>query len=110
MAACEFEFDLPAAPEALLGALRADFARFGGEVAGDGGAGEFSLPTPLGEFRGAYRVAGTDAGGSNVRIEVESKPIFVPCSAIGEHLERRLHKAAAARGAPPPPPPPIRRG
>ncbi len=97
MAACEFEFDLPAAPEALLGALRADFARFGGEVAGDGGAGEFSLPTPLGEFRGAYRVTGTEDGGSNVRIEVEGKPIFVPCSAIGEHLERRLRKAAAAR-------------
>lgn len=98
MAACEFEFTVPAGPEALLGALRADFARFGGDLLGDGGAGEFSLPTPLGEFRGAYRVAGTGDGGSSVQIEVESKPIFVPCSAIGEHLERRLRKAAAAAG------------
>lgn len=96
MAACEFEFTLEAAPAALLAALRADFARFGGELAGDGGVGEFSMPTPLGVFRGTWRVDGAPGDGSTVRIEVDEKPIFVPCSSIGEHLERRLRKAAAA--------------
>lgn len=96
MAACEFEFTLEAAPEALLSTLRADFARFGGELAGDGRVGEYTMPTPLGSFRGTYRMQATPGGGSTVRIEVDEKPIFVPCASIGEHLERRLRKAAAA--------------
>ncbi len=96
MAACEFEFTVATAREPLLAALRADFARFGGELAGEGGVGEFSMPTPLGSFRGTWRVDDTPAGGATVRIEVDEKPIFVPCSSIGEHLERRLRKAEAA--------------
>lgn len=103
MSVCQFDYRLPASPDRLLRALRADFARFGGVVTGAGeegaaeGFGEFSLPTPLGDFSGTYEVTGSGADSCAVRIELEQKPMFVPCSAVGEHLSRRLQKAAAAR-------------
>ncbi len=102
MAACEFDFQLPVGPDRLLPALQDDFARFGGTISGahsDGGApgfGEFSLPTPLGDFAGSYEVVETADGGCSVRIELEAKPLFVPCSAVEEHLGRRLARAAGS--------------
>ena len=71
-----------------------------GAVTGDDpgnetGFGEFALPTPLREFTGTWEFTGAGPDACAVRIDVESKPMFVPCSAIGEHLDRRLRKAAA---------------
>ena len=98
MAACEFDFTVPASPEPLRRALEADFARFGGVLTDDGGGvGAFSLPTPLGLCAGDYRIEAV-AGGSAIWIGLETKPIFLPCSKIEEHLARRLQKAAAASG------------
>lgn len=99
MSACQFDFSLSVETGSLLRALRADFARFGGTVSGDGGSdgfGEFSLPTPLGTFSGTYEVSTPAPGVCAVRIEVDEKPMFVPCSAIGEHLGRRLDRAVAS--------------
>ena len=97
MSACQFDFRLQAEISPLLAALRADFARFGGTVSGDEGPGfgEFSLPTPLGTFSGTYEVSSDGPGVCAVHIEVDETPLFVPCSAIEEHLRRRLSKAAA---------------
>lgn len=101
MSACRFDFRLSTTPGRLLRSLRSDFARFGGTVSGDdpeseaGGFGEFFLPTPLGEFTGTWEVTGSGPSSCAVRIELDSKPLFVPCSAIEEHLSRRLHRAAA---------------
>ena len=99
MAACEFDFSLPVEPDRLLPALRDDFARFGGVITGDAGPGfgEFSQPTPLGEFAGIWEIAETGGGGCSIRIELDRKPMFVPCAAVEEHLGRRLAKAAAER-------------
>ena len=97
MSACRFDFRLRAEAGRLLEALRADFARFGGTVRGGedpGGFGEFSLPTPLGDFSGTFEVTDASGGGCAFRINVDEKPMFVPCSAIEEHLGRRLQKAA----------------
>ncbi len=100
MSVCEFDFRLPVGAERLLRALQRDFARFGGTISGTenpGGGGEFSLPTPLGTFTGTYRVEESPAAeGCAVRIELADKPMFLPCSAIGDHLARRLQKAAAS--------------
>ena len=103
MAACQFDYRLPAEAADLVSALKTDFARFGGVIRGEadaGGFGEFSLPTPLGTFSGTYEIFESTPGASSVRIEVDEKPLFVPCSAIEEHLGRRLEKAAerAAEG------------
>ena len=98
MSVCQFELSLSVEAAKLLESLRADFARFEGTVSGgsdSAGFGEFSLPTPLGTFAGTYEMADDAAGGCTVRINVDQKPMFVPCSAIEEHLGRRLHKAAA---------------
>ena len=98
MSACQFDFSLPVETGGLVRALRADFARFGGTVSGDEGPdgfGEFSLPTPLGTFSGTYEVSTPTPGACAIHIEVDEKPMFVPCSAIEEHLGRRLNKAAA---------------
>ena len=98
MSACQFDFSLPVEARKLVEGLRSDFARFGGTVSGgDGpaGFGEFSLPTPLGNFSGTFEVADNAGGGCAFRINVDEKPMFVPCSAIEEHLGRRVRKAAA---------------
>ena len=98
MSACQFDFRLAVESGRLLEALRADFARFGGTVTGGeaaGGFGEFSLPTPLGDFAGTFEVTSDADSGCAFRINVDEKPLFVPCSAIEEHLDRRLQKAAA---------------
>ncbi len=98
MARCEFRYTLPGSAGTLLAAMRRDFARFGGTVVGAeaaGGQGTFTLPTPIGEFDGVFQVTERD-GACDVRIEVDGKPLFVTCSMIGEHLERRLRKAVAA--------------
>ena len=97
MAACEFDFTLPAAPADLRRAIEADFARFGGTLTGEGESGDYALPTPLGAFTGRWRIADAPGGGSSVSIAVDDKPMFIPCSAIEEHLRRRLAKAAAGR-------------
>ncbi len=99
MSACQFDFSLGVEAARLLEALRADFARFGGTVHGgedSAGFGEFSLPTPLGNFSGTFEVTDNGGGGCSFRIDVDEKPMFVPCSAIEEHLGRRLQKAAAS--------------
>jgi hypothetical protein len=99
MSACQFDFRLAVGAGRLLEALRADFARFGGTVtdgAAAGGFGEFSLPTPLGNFSGTFEVTDNEDGGCAFRINVDEKPMFVPCSAIEDHLGRRLDKAAAS--------------
>ena len=98
MAACEFDFSIPVREATLLAAMRRDFARFGGNVTGadePGGYGEFSLSTPIGEFGGVFQVTERD-GASEIHVEIEGKPLFVTCSMIGEHIERRLRKAAAS--------------
>ncbi len=97
MAGCEFRYTLPVRAGILLAAMRRDFARFGGTVTGTetpGGCGQFTLPTPVGEFGGVFQVTERDDS-CDVHIEVEGKPLFVTCTMIGEHLERRLRKAAA---------------
>ena len=97
MSACQFDFSLAVEAGRLLESLRTDFARFGGTVHGGddpGGFGEFSLPTPLGNFAGTFEVTDNATGGCAFRISVDEKPMFVPCSAIEEHLGRRLQKAA----------------
>jgi len=97
VSACQFDFSLPAEVSSLLEGLRADFARFGGTVSGDGGPGfgEFSLPTPLGTFSGTYEVSSDTPGVCAVHIEVDEKPMFVPCSPIQDHPGPRLSKSPA---------------
>ena len=103
MSACQFDFHLRSTSDRLFGAIAADFARFGGTVSAPEGAGdgprfgEFSLPTPIGTFTGSFLVRdrGTDRSPQcAVRVTVDDKPLFVPCAAIEEHIERRLRKAA----------------
>jgi len=98
MAGCEFDLTLPGDAGKLLAAMRSDFARFGGVVTGadePGGYGEFTLPTPIGEFGGVFRVT-ERSGACDIHIEVEGKPLFVTCTMIEEHLRKRLKKAAGA--------------
>ena len=99
MSTCQFDFSLSVEAGKLIESLRTDFARFGGAVSGGegpAGFGEFSLPTPLGNFAGTFEVTDNANGGCAFRINVDEKPMFVPCSALEEHLGRRLQKVAAA--------------
>ena len=81
MSACRFQFDFPGSSESLVDKIRARMVAEGGRFDGTAAEGRFSLPTPIGEFAGGYSIVG-----ATIWVEVDDKPIFVPCKAIEAKL------------------------
>ncbi len=53
---------------------------------GDTTIGSFSLPSPLGNIKGTYKINGTVA-----EFSIEQKPMLVPCSMIEAKLTHYLN-------------------
>lgn len=83
MSECRFQFDFPGSAVTLVDKIRAKMTDAGGRFDGSDAIGQFSLPTPVGQFDGSYTIEN-----ATIWIEVTAKPIFVPCSAI----EAKLHE------------------
>ena len=81
MSDCRFQFDFPGSGSALVEQLRTKMTGSGGSFDGSDSGGTFSLPTPIGQFGGDYSIQG-----QTISVEVTSKPVFVPCSAIEAKL------------------------
>ena len=77
MSTCRFQFDFRGSSEILLEQIRTRLAGAGGTLTGSTEQGSFSLGTPVGQFRGTYRVEV-----STIVLEVTDKPFFVSCGAI----------------------------
>ena len=87
MSDCRFQFEFPGTALALIETLRTKVTAAGGSFDGSDEVGGFSLPTPVGQFGGDYSIQG-----QTIRLEVTTKPIFVPCSAIESKLEELVRK------------------
>ena len=81
MSLCRFDFALSGPAGSVLGEIRSQVAQAGGSFVGSNEAGTFSIPTPVGIFRGTYEVIGV-----SLVIDVSEKPFFVPCGAIETKL------------------------
>jgi hypothetical protein len=88
LAHCRFEFAFGGTGASLVATIRSRVRDAGGSFEGSDTAGDFCLPTPIGEFRGRYMVAT-----SSIAIEVDEKPFFVPCSAIEAKLLEYVENA-----------------
>lgn len=56
---------------------------------GNDSAGSFSLPTPLGQVKGTYKISNTIA-----HFSITDKPMLVPCSLIESKLNGFLNPSA----------------
>jgi hypothetical protein len=81
MAKCRFRFEFQGPGESLLDTIRLHLERAGGEISGEVTEGRFSLPTPIGAFRGTYSVLG-----QTIILVLTDKPFLVPCGTIESRL------------------------
>jgi hypothetical protein len=81
MAKCRFRFEFQGSGESLLDTIRLHLERAGGEISGEVREGRFSLPSPIGAFRGTYSVSG-----QTILLDLVEKPFVVPCRAIESRL------------------------
>jgi hypothetical protein len=85
---CRFHFDFRGTADSLVEKIRSHVSRAGGELSGSAASGEFSLPTPVGAFRGAYTISG-----QTIFLEVLEKPFFVPCGTIEARLSSYIKES-----------------
>jgi hypothetical protein len=88
MSQCRFHFDFEGSGESLVEKIRARLAGAGGTLTGSAEEGAFSLSTPVGQFRGTYRVEVR-----TIVLEVSDKPFFVSCGAIEATLSQYVKGA-----------------
>lgn len=81
MSRCSFKFEFKGTGESLVATIRSHVIRAGGELTGSATEGAFTLPTPVGTFRGTYAISG-----QTIFLEVLEKPFFVPCGTIEARL------------------------
>jgi hypothetical protein len=88
LSACRFQFDFRGTGESLVEKIRSHVGRAGGDMTGSSTDGAFSLPSPIGAFRGTYRVSG-----QTIFLEVLDKPFFVPCGTIEARLSAYIKES-----------------
>ena len=92
-------FDIPAPGDhgAVVRALARRVSELGGALTGTPDAGSFSIAVPVfgQSVRGRYR-----GGNGAVRVEIQDRPVFLPCSLIEQALSNELGDGGTA---PPPP-------
>lgn len=87
MAACDFTIAFQESPEDLILKIRETLSKAGGELDGGITAGNFFLPTPVGQIKGTYIV-----DGQYFRIIVDDKPMLLPCKTIEAELTKHVQR------------------
>jgi hypothetical protein len=85
MSECSFKFKIEAAPAETIKKVKTKIEEEGGNFNGDENKGNFSLPTPIGEIEGGYKVTADE-----LKIDIYKKPSFIPCSMLESELKKRL--------------------
>ena len=84
MSKCSFSISFTGTPEEVYNKARAAVEKQGGSFSGDSQSGEFSINV-FGNISGRYVVSG-----SQLNIEIEDKPIMIPCTAIENVLKSQI--------------------
>lgn len=91
MAKCNFSIPFTGTATELKTKAETAIKNKGGKFTGDTNAGNFSLPTPLGEIVGTY----TMNNASPIDIIITEKPLLVSCNKIQDTLNGYLNPVNA---------------
>lgn len=81
---CKFSIPITGSPEAMLAKAKNAVQGQGGQFNGDANSGTFSVKV-MGAIEGSYTVSGNE-----LLINIESKPMFIPCGTIEGFLKSQL--------------------
>jgi len=84
MAKCNFSISFSGSPEEVLSKAKTAVEKQGGMFAGDTSGGNFSINV-FGTISGSYTVSG-----NQLNIEIDEKPLMIPCGAIENVLKNQM--------------------
>ena len=84
MSKCSFSIPFSGSPEDVFNKAKAAVEKQGGSFNGDAGSGSFSISV-FGTINGSYSVSG-----QQLNIEIEDKPMMIPCAAIENALKSQF--------------------
>ncbi|MEM1059818.1 MAG: hypothetical protein AAGK14_11265 [Verrucomicrobiota bacterium] len=87
MADLTIDFQMPGNAAQLYERLKLAIADNKGTLSGDINAGSFQVPSPFGEIKGRYEVAGEHG-----KVTVTEKPFFLADSLVEDKLREALEK------------------
>lgn len=85
MSNCKFEIPFSGAAGELVEKAKKAILGAGGKADGDVTAGTFSIPTPLGEISGIYKI-----NPPSVFFEITDKPMFLSCGLVESTIQKYL--------------------
>jgi hypothetical protein len=85
MSLCTFNYPFTGTADALVATLKTQVQNNGGIFAGDSSSGSFSVHVLGSEASGTYSIAG-----QQISIEIDKKPFFASCSAIGNYISSHI--------------------
>ena len=84
MSKCSFSIPFSGSPEDVFNKAKAAVEKQGVSFNGDAGSGSFSISV-FGTINGSYSVSG-----QQLNIEIEDKPMMIPCAAIENALKSQF--------------------
>ncbi len=84
MSKCNFSISFSGSPEEVYNKAKAAVEKQGGSFNGDAHSGNFSIHV-FGTISGSYSVSG-----SQLNIDIEDKPMMIPCGAIENVLKSQI--------------------
>jgi hypothetical protein len=84
MSKCSFSIGFSGSSEEMYNKAKAAVEKQGGTFSGDAQSGTFSI-TVFGNISGRYAVSG-----QQLQIDIEDKPMMIPCAAIENALKSQL--------------------
>lgn len=87
MAACTFEIPFTQEVNEMIQTIQKSILKVeNATFEGNDSSGFFSLPTPLGQVKGTYKISNSSA-----QFSIDEKPMLVPCSLIESKLNGFLN-------------------
>ena len=84
MSKCSFSIPFSGSAEDIFNKAKAAVEKQGGSFNGDTGSGNFTISV-FGTINGSYSVSG-----QQLNIEIDDKPMMIPCAAIENALKSQL--------------------
>ena len=85
MSGCKFNIPFSGSAEEILAKAKSAIESQGGNFTGDLTAGNFDVSLLSNTIAGNYSVEG-----QNLQLNIDSKPVFLPCNAIESFLIKKL--------------------
>ena len=85
MSACNFNISFSGSAEEILNKAKSTVESQGGTFTGDTTSGQFNVSILGNTIAGSYSV-----NGNQLQMNIDTKPIFIPCNTIESFLSKQL--------------------